>query len=63
MAVQNRLVAVAGHPERKSWWRNFETERGFEDHIRRASLPLHRRVVRGADEPKVAADFVWCRPR
>jgi hypothetical protein len=51
----DEVVIMVGHPERKTWWRNFETGRDLEVLVRRTWLPLRGRVVRGAEEPAVAA--------
>lgn len=51
----NDVVIMVGHPERKSWWRNFETAHDLDVLVRGRWLPLRGRVVRGADDPAVAA--------
>jgi hypothetical protein len=48
------VVILVGHPERKTWWRNFEAEREVDLLVRGAWLRLRARVVRGSDEPGVA---------
>ena len=48
------VVILVGHPERKTWWRNFETERDVEILVRRTWLRLRARVVRGSEEPGTA---------
>lgn len=52
------VVIMVGHPERKTWWRNFETEHDLDVLVRRTWLPLRGRVVRGAEEPTVAAPLL-----
>jgi hypothetical protein len=52
------VVIMVGHPEHKTWWRNFETERDLEVLVRRNWLPLRGRIVRGADLPEVAAPLL-----
>ena len=52
------VVIMVGHPDRKAWWRNFETERDLDVLVRRKWLPLRGRVVRGGDEPAVAAPLL-----
>jgi hypothetical protein len=52
------VVIMVGHPERKTWWRNFETERDLEVLIRRTWLPMRGLIVRGADAPEAAVPLL-----
>ena len=45
------VVILVGHPDHKTWWRNFETERDVDVLVRGTWLRLRARVVRGSDEP------------
>jgi hypothetical protein len=52
------VVILVGHPERKTWWRNFESERDLDVMVRRKWLPMRGQVVRGADERDRAAPLL-----
>ncbi|MGZ4707863.1 MAG: nitroreductase/quinone reductase family protein [Acidimicrobiales bacterium] len=45
------LVILVGHPERKSWWHNFETEHDIDVLVRRQWRTMAALAMSGADEP------------
>ncbi|MGZ4705709.1 MAG: nitroreductase/quinone reductase family protein [Acidimicrobiales bacterium] len=45
------LVILVGHPERKTWWHNFETEHDIDVLVRRQWRTMAARAMSGADEP------------
>jgi hypothetical protein len=56
--LREDVVILVGHPERKTWWRNFESERDLDVMVRRKWLPMRGQVVRGADERDRAAPLL-----
>jgi deazaflavin-dependent oxidoreductase (nitroreductase family) len=52
------VLIIVGHPERKTWWRNFEAERDIDVLVRREWLPMRGQVVRGAEQPELAAPLL-----
>ena len=48
------VIIFVGSPQRKSWWRNFNTEDGHDVDllVRREWLPMRGRAIVGCDEPE-----------
>lgn len=48
------VVILVGHPERKTWWRNFRSERDLEVLLARRWTPMTARAVVGEEDPALA---------
>jgi hypothetical protein len=49
------VIVLVGRPERKTWWKNFRTERDVELLLDRQWVPMRAVAVVGDDEPNTAA--------
>jgi deazaflavin-dependent oxidoreductase (nitroreductase family) len=52
------VVILVGHPERKSWWRNFRWERDLDLLLAGHWTPTTARAVVGADDPALAQQLL-----
>ena len=52
------VVIVAGHPDTKTWWKNFRSERDVDLLVRGRWLPMRARAVLGAAEPAAVAPLL-----
>ena len=57
-SIGDDVVILVGHPERKTWWHNFDTERDLDLLIRGEWIAMAGRTVSGAKEPEVAAPLL-----
>ena len=46
------VIILVGHPETKTWWRNFRTEGDIDVLLQRRWLPMTARAVIGAEDPE-----------
>ncbi len=46
------VIILVGHPETKTWWRNFTTDGDIDVLLQRRWLPMTARAVIGADDPE-----------
>jgi deazaflavin-dependent oxidoreductase (nitroreductase family) len=49
------VVILVGHPDRKTWWRNFRTEQDVELLLARRWVPMRAVAVVGTEQPNTAA--------
>ena len=54
----DEVLILVGHPETKTWWRNFRDPRELEVLVRGRWLPMIARAVIGADEPAAVAPLL-----
>lgn len=52
------VVILVGHPQTKTWWRNFSSERGLEVLVRGEWVPMTGRAYQGADDAEVVAGLL-----
>jgi deazaflavin-dependent oxidoreductase (nitroreductase family) len=45
------IVIAVGHPEKKAWWHNFETEGDLDVLVRRTWVPMSGLAIDRADDP------------
>lgn len=46
------VIILVGHPEKKTWWRNFRTDGDIDVLLRRRWVPMTARAVIGAHDPE-----------
>ena len=54
----DEVIILVGHPQTKSWWRNFRHERDVDVLVRGRWLAMKGRVVMGSDEPDTIAPLL-----
>jgi len=52
------VVILVGHPESKSWWKNFREDRDLDVLIRGHWLPMVGRAVLGSEDPEAIAPLL-----
>ncbi len=52
------MIILVGHPEKKTWWRNFTDEGDIEILLERQWVPMTARAVIGAEDFQTAEPLV-----
>ena len=52
------VIILVGHPEKKTWWRNFTDEGDIEVLLERQWVPMTARAVIGAEDFQTAEPLV-----
>jgi hypothetical protein len=52
------LIILVGHPETKTWWRNFTTDGDIDVLLQRRWVPMTARTVIGAEDPETIAPLL-----